>query len=365
MTEQNHLHSLSHWPDWVLSSDEMRRALEVFSSSHTSLLNSIKNDQHHKRVSDAQIAAFIDDAELKRLVDEKARKGFANVAGSRMFSKEAGVVQLYAIAEPLRMLRYFLASKNLALVHFLSAVHGCLQRKNLLVVLILYRSIVEHIAVTNSLLAEISKLADTADAVASIDVLEQADEIVTRRVYATRLDWQKILKADQLSSVMEDQKALRYNKPDHEWDYDRSAEQILNSVDKLGKHVPNIRSVYELLCEFAHPNVGAQLALVQSSYYTVDGNGVQWLNNELAVDDAPLFMAKQAEPVLAGLTSSIGECLRYFLELMIVGDSQCTRLGKHVRAVVRGRLNTDRSVIDPYADCPCAGGQKVKFCCLK
>src|SRR5438132_10692505 len=97
---------------------------------------------------------------------------------------------------------------------------------------------------------------------------------------ATRVDWTAL-------AVAKDAEALESTKVQYkprENREDITSKQVMSLIDRLDKRVKRARAVYEVLCEFAHPNVGLLHSLTRSAKPVLDAQGIGWIRKELSLD---------------------------------------------------------------------------------
>src|SRR5687768_4825812 len=82
------------------------------------------------------------------------------------------------------------------------------------------------------------------------------DQLV-KAAYAASVNWEKIILGNPDDLL--DRKKIKYQPTSNR--VDRSVKSVMNSIDELSERIRGTRPVYEMLCEFAHPNVGLILSL--------------------------------------------------------------------------------------------------------
>lgn len=114
------------------------------------------------------------------------------------------------------------------------------------------RAIIERISRCQKLANDIRFLKDktNSEADATQEIIKNSG-IITKALYGTRRNWVEVLNRDLKSASKTDLEYVPNNET-----LDISAIQILNCVDALDKVIPGTRNVYEILCEYSHPNVG-------------------------------------------------------------------------------------------------------------
>ena len=177
--------------------------------------------------------------------------------------------------------------------------------------------------------------------------------------YGTRIDWRTVALADPTTPLRK--KDIEY-KPTQNL-VDLTVRSILSSVDALDKVVPGLRSTYEVLCEFAHPNAGA--ALVQASSCQVlpaDDTGVMWIEKRHGLHP-PVEFVRSFRALLEQILSQFAKSLTHYEGLLQESDSIADEILCQVQCVVRQVVSRHSGLFSAYDPCPCDSGKKLKFCC--
>ena len=143
---------------------------------------------------------------------------------------------------------------------------------------------------------------------------------------------------------------------------DRSVKSVMNAIDALSERIPGTRAVYEMLSEFAHPNVGLILSLTKNSKLRKDDKGVYWVEKTLSLRQ-PMLAAKELAPALNRMFLTVSDCAVHFINLINNVPVTKSKLVAISQVVVRKVLACRSDLVMPYSLCPCDSGKKVKFCC--
>jgi hypothetical protein len=100
----------------------------------------------------------------------------------------------------------------------------------------------------------------------------ELSEIISKSLYGTGLDWQVLTKVDFRQTPA---KETKYVKKDDT--ANMKSDRIGQAVNKLELRVPGARLVYEILCEFLHPNVGDLWSTTLTGKVLVDDHGARHL----------------------------------------------------------------------------------------
>src|SRR5262249_45644029 len=109
---------------------------------------------------------------------------------------------------------------------------------------------------------------------------------VVGRAYGTRVDWQGIIRAPVNQRF--EKEDVKYEVSDNRADV--TAPQVLGGIDRLDKVVPGTRAAYEILCEFAHPNVGGLLATTATVTTREDRLHNKWVSKRLGLSEPAAFV---------------------------------------------------------------------------
>jgi hypothetical protein len=343
------------WPTWLLASGpDMPETLDKIRSYHERFREAVRGGCDYDTVFQGPINAAIDQLVAAQALDSKSgriRKNF------RM-TREVEIAQFYDNGSAYRILRALCAAKQMALVHLLDAVTFTLIGGNLLCAQVCLRSLVEHVAHFDSVIFllrsySVPSLFDEAN-----KTLWEINSKLAKATRATRIDWLALLRAKDKNEL--ERLKIKYKPaPNRE---DLSAKTILDAIDSLDKRVKGARVVYEVLCEFAHPNFGLILSLTRSAKPVLDDQGVGWIRKELSLQ-APTGFVDEMGIAFSSIFVKVGECLAHFESLLVEPDEQSKKLQQLTQTVVRHVVTKRRDLLSPYVPCPCGSGSKVKFCC--
>lgn len=343
------------WPGWLLAAGkDMSQHLQVIRSCNERLRAEAENDYTYEQVGQSQITIVTDQLISKGFLDPatgERRKNFA-------VPKSTFAPMLYQNGSALRILNVTCAAKQMVLVHLLDSMISSLATGNVIVALVCIRSLIEHVAHFDSLIASLRPYTVPSGIEDVNMTLWDINDKLVKAAYATRVDWQGL--AASASQAKPLSKKLKYKPAQNRADV--SADQILNAIDVLGKRVKNIRPVYEILCEFAHPNVGLLLGLTKKFEPVLDREGVSWIRKKLSLE-APVGFVEEVGPPFCHIFAKVAESLVYFNELLSEAHVQRKKILKITQSNLQHYFASHRDALSPYSPCPCGSGAKVKFCC--
>jgi hypothetical protein len=106
----------------------------------------------------------------------------------------------------------------------------------------------------------------------------ELSETIHKALYATQREWTKLVKSDFRTTSVKD---VHYVKKPNIASV--LPDNILKSVDKLDKTVAGTRLVYEILCEYLHPNVGDLWGATLEADSSNDAHGTRHLTRRIGL----------------------------------------------------------------------------------
>lgn len=338
---------------WRCSFDFEERAIEAIASiakSHSALLQT-SHDFEYQQVIPEQKTLYLEKVETS---DNRSQ---AENLASKLF-----LAQIYERGDLIQLLTTFGHSRKLVVVHLLNAARTGLESGNLLIPLICFRSVIEHCAHLHDAIKKL-EIAETPESFsAATDLLQESLVKVKKVLLSTRFDWCGVdgLNPDELDVKMANKK-YEYRHSQDGKHIDLKAQQIMTSLDRLEKAIPQVRGTYELLCEFAHPNLGVLYTITLKSVSGVDKQGIHWHSHLIGLGRPEI--PDSLSSAFSGIFVKMAEVLQTFEADQDSLSQLKAKLLKLTQTCVRQDLKTRRVEIDKYAECPCASGVKFKFCC--
>ena len=230
-----------------------------------------------------------------------------------------------------------------------------------LVPFICYRSLLEQIGHFNSFIKEISALelenSFTSAAKYCLDLIE----VSVPKVGATRVAWDKLARAQNLDELIEKNK-IKYEISDQRMSLE--SDSCLKSIDLVNKQLKGTRAIYEILCEFAHPNVGSTLISYSDAELEIGKDGVGRVTKALHMGP-PFNFFSEMSPLVVNIFECISKNLSHYIRCLTESEKQANRAFQAAQIVAPVLLKRNKDVFDPYAVCPCGSGDKIRFCCGK
>lgn len=344
-------------PGWF--SQALPESIPIFTYFHE------LRERYVKDLESGHTYKHVMQGQLNAVSDELIASGDLDLAAGQcrndvVLPKQHLSAVLYNNGASYRALLLLKSAKKAAIVHLIDCAMFGLDRGSLLVAMIAFRGIIEHVA-------HVDDIIDTLRPYPVVKTFEEAnplsDEIrceIFKRLYATKVNWDSLLQCD-INEKLQERKGLAYQKTDNRLDKEVK-QSILTHIDKLSKKVKGTRGVYEVLCEFAHPNVATILSIMETSVPVLDKKGFVWIRNHYGLD-RPVAAVEAMQAPLTKVLATIQGCLRHFETLLLETDTQCVKVQHMAQILLRSTIRKNWDLVDPYAECPCASGLKTKFCC--
>lgn len=284
-------------------------------------------------------------------------------------SKQWFVNYVYQQAEAMRSLRLFSQSKVIIAMTYLDRFLVDIQQGNYLIGLLSARALVETIAVHHDVLRKISNALRSNEA----QPHKGFTDLLRHGLRKRRIDWLSLAK--DANFRIEDLPAY---KPTEDYTLNYHSDQILYSVDRLGKKVKGARNAYDYLCEFTHPNVGTFLAVTKEFKEVEVSPGFamgRYILSEfpphLSTSSNGIFGIEQVIHIIACCVATFDQDVcdavpRALSKIQPLVQIDVRRLlGSSVPIKGEELRTTNYHFFDAYSKCPCASESKFKFCCGK
>lgn len=138
---------------------------------------------------------------------------------------------------------------------------------------------------------------------------------------------------------------------------------ILTHMEKLEKAVPGALLVYEILCEFLHPNCGDLFATTVRSEATYDEAGTKLLRRYIGIGTRSFAGTPQFDVVMAKLCPVISSVVSLAPEVHQQILHWHSEAMKRTQKYQRRVLKTQRGLFGRANLCPCLSGKLVLQCC--
>jgi hypothetical protein len=260
----------------------------------------------------------------------------------------------YDLAIPASQLRTFPKVASVTGFELAEATLAGLKAGRIIVTYTALRGFIERTAHAVAIAAQLKSIKDAPVDGPLTPVLELG-ETIHKALYGTTREWFKVVKSDFRKTAA---KELKYEeKPNIASVF---PENILKAIDKLDKTVAGTRLVYEILCEYLHPNIGDLWGATLSAESYLDEHGTCHYVRRIGL--GPKSYEGYHEVIrdkLFDVCADIVIQLPIALDEVVLIAEHATRLTRRFahRTVKRYRqafLGTD--------PCPCLSGKTVAAC---
>jgi hypothetical protein len=278
------------------------------------------------------------------------------LSGVTLTREEIGILVRHN-ALPRVQHRAFVYANRLAVLRLLGAMRDGFGRDDLFVPLIAFRTILENVGQLLLLNRETTRVPDATD----FDTANRAQEgfsgAISKIALGTRIDWDRALTSEMSGSATDIAYAPDPSRAD------RLSASVLKAVDLVDREIAGTRRLYEILCEFSHPNVGVMLSASRSHDVIKRGSdGAIFHRKSLGVG-APLGFIAQVPSFLLQAFRMLGKTLEIHCQAAAVADAENGRILATTQTIIRRLLRAQPFLMEPYELCPCGSAAKTKFCC--
>lgn len=355
--------------EWLLElSDQYRESL-------TAILNSVKNIEIV--VPDDYTYFHVRTRHIDDLIERSLREGRVDIERHAptslpddfKYTKEHWLEYANQQGNCLRLFVLLKVTRAAALRTLVNDGLELLCKGHVTPAFLCFRSSIEIVASFVQTLEEVSKFRFSANQQDARETNSSLYNLLVQRVFGRRIDWSLVL-SEQPTSLTS-KKSISYK--EKALTVDQAAEGILDQIDFLKKKVLGARKVYELLSEFAHPNTGVFLAHRVKSCHRSDLNGQSWEESAIGLSSPPDIF-EDMKGMFEQVFLTIRDCLIQF-EKSVSNDHEVLRelITQNSKMLTREILEGEFPVLDsttkivdlfdPDSWCPCASGDRVKYCC--
>lgn len=265
-------------------------------------------------------------------------------------------------SRPAHNINGFFASNSRAFLDHSSALRFTISNGYISISLGILRSLLERISVAWTIARKLKPLAEAANLPhkEAMDVLLDHNEAVVKALYGTTRDWVKISKRDiSKGSPDEDEYEI---KPGHG---DLSARGILNYIQDLDRRVPGLSRSYQILCEFAHPNVGDLFSSTTQFSWRDERCGLRIYTREIAEATGKDGLNSDIKRVLENLAEPCCNAIEKIPEILIAAHTHKSASEKITKKWMRSFIIGRQHIFTRDELCPCLFGARIYQCCGK
>ena len=354
----------SSWATWACSfNPEMPRILQRIDAKVGRLELEISDGFRYQHVLQAQINHGIDQLSASGAMSKETIESpygpSRKITGRPTLPKDFVAAHFCNNGTAPRMLETLSFAKRLTVLRLLAGVRSDIASDDLIVPFLCLRGILEQVATYHVVIAELRTIATPGSFEEANRQLGPILKLLNKKLYGTRVDWQSLAKGDDIEARI-DRGKIKYKKEENR--ADREAEGVMNDIDALSKQVKGTRGVYEILCEFAHPNVGFVLASAERAEPVTDTSGVVWVRKQLGAGP-PLAFLEATGASIARAFKQCADCLDWFEHLLGEGATRLEKVRGIAQMVIRRLISSQPKLLNVYDPCPCGSGNKIRFCC--
>jgi hypothetical protein len=198
--------------------------------------------------------------------------------GPEPYARPAEIrAMIYAHAEPASKINAFVKVAGVMIIELAEATIDGFREDRIIVAYTALRGLIERIAHATAF-ADALATVKSAPRDGPLTPVLELSEVVHKALSGTQREWSAVVKADFRQATA---KELKYARKENI--ADAGAVNILNSVDKLDRHVAGTRLAYEILCEFLHPNIGDLWAATIAANASCDRFGTKHIVRRLGL----------------------------------------------------------------------------------
>ncbi|HEY8161975.1 MAG TPA: hypothetical protein VIF34_06880 [Methylocystis sp.] len=263
---------------------------------------------------------------------------------------------IYAQAESASQLKAFVKVASVMMVELAEVAVAGLREGRIVVAYTALRGLIERIAHATAF-ADALTIIRSAPRDGPLTPVLELSEVINKALYGTQREWSAVVKADFRQATAKD---LKYVRKDNT--ADAGAVNILKSIDKLDRRVAGARLVYEILCEFLHPNVGDLWAATVAANNFYDRYGTRHLVRTLGLGPKSLKGLPDQQVVYLKLLEICTDVVAH-ASLAVEEVEATSRMATVLtRKFAHLAAKNYREYFANTDLCPCLSGLTVKAC---
>lgn len=268
---------------------------------------------------------------------------------------------VYQTARTPGLLRNYRWTSKQVISDYIDSLFHALDTGQLLNVYSSARSIIEKVSNMHLAQIELNELMQRPEAtddehMDTVQLLSDVSAQVGKSSKQARFNWASV---EQGESIRQKKTSKPESRPGID-EYEQVS--TLKAVDKLGKKVFGLRSVYDFLCEFVHPNFGHTFLHVKEDGHKVIRHNLIYrsrVSDRVAPEETWRVMSAPTVEVLEVLNEVL-QFAEDIDDLFLKNEKLMLSLAqKYIKFVIKKQ---------PYLfgksdPCPCASGEKIRNCC--
>jgi hypothetical protein len=308
------------------------------------------------------IDAFTRDGTMLRETVDTPMGQARKVTQQITLSPEVARAHIYNQARVGTMVRTQVQAALRAISQLLRGADLALEEVNFHTALVCYRGCIEQVGHLAVVAKQLGALSEPANFDESCRVLNEAYDLMAKRLYSTRVSWMALAQGHDFDELIRKDRVAYEEHPDR---VNIGAASCLKGVDLLDKTTKGTRAIYNILCEFTHPNVGNLIISTVQASPREDSQGVYWIDKALSNSAVPIVIEQM--PQLMEWIFKVVNLVLVDLQGRILPDLESSeaRILTTAQVFTKEMVKRNRNLMDPYAPCPCGSGKKLRFCCGK
>jgi hypothetical protein len=353
--------------DWEsASSAELRASIAGIRESAKILSEKTSEDFRYSVIFQQQINRFTDellrDGTMLRETIDTPMGPTRKITRQPNLPPQLARAQIYNHARVGTMVRTQVQAALRAVTQLLRGADFALEECNFHTALVCYRGCIEQVGHLAVVAKQLNALTEPTDFDKSCGFLAEAYELMAKRLYGTRVSWIALARGHNFDELIRKDRVAYEEHPDR---VNVEAASCLKGVDLLDKTTKGTRAIYNILCEFTHPNVGNLIISTAQASPREDSQGVGWIDKALSNFAVPIVI-KQMPQLMEWIFKVVDLVLRDLQDRIVPDLESCeARILKTAQVFTKEMVKRNRNLIDPYAPCPCGSGKKLRFCCGK
>jgi hypothetical protein len=364
MVDVNNSEKADNWRS--VCSAELLSSLAGIRESEHAISASTSEDFEYSVVFQQQINRAIDaltrDGTMLRETIDTPMGPARKVTQQITLPPEVSRAHIYNQARVGTMVRTQVQAALRAISRLLRGADLALEEVNFHTALVCYRGSIEQVGHLALVAKQLGALSEPTNFDESCRILNEAYDLMAKRLYSTRVSWMALAQGHDFDELIRKDRVAYEEHPER---VNVEAASCLKGVDLLDKKTKGTRAIYNILCEFTHPNVGNLIISTVQASPREDSQGVFWIDKALSSDTAPLVI-KQMPQLMEWIFKVVDLVLRDLQDRIVPDlESSEARILRTAQVFTKEMLKRNRNLMDPYAPCPCGSGKKLRFCCGK
>lgn len=280
------------------------------------------------------------------------------------------LISTYYVASVKHHLVSYRVGSTFAICNFAKSASENIKSKNFLQSSSSFRGLIESIAHFYSVVTKIEEYFEKHKKPSHTDnepwesydhYLSELMLLINSEINSNRFKWERAAYAKTIlmSKKQRNRKTLRER---DEFKNDFEADSIMSAISKLDKTIPGIRSAYDLLCDFVHPNQSQRRLFVDTlKTDSIEEIGLQL--NYYGLKNEKLSQQREWS-ISIEILMCLMEALKHFIQTDDVLEKLLKDLEKITQQYVRYSVK-NMNIFCSNDPCPCGSAKAISKCCGK